>query len=636
MDICSEGQELIPVQAPSSYQYRELDDGSIRLMYLQPGKRDDVLQFRLEHHSLSQCPLYEALSYCWGDAGTRVECECLDGESIVPFNLTSNLWLALRQLRSVSTVGVFWIDQVCISQGDDAEKSRQIPLMGKIFYQAEQVVAWIGEATRDTDLVFDLVEHINSEYHRLAEEVGHDGALEALPKLRHNETADEWVAFRRFFDNSWFSRLWCFQEIALAQTPIIRCSQRIMPFHTLSLVYLYVEAHLEIMGSGDLTLMTICSGYRAVDDRIRTECQDAAIIVSFLNLVKALMPRKSTLPHDKIYGVLAIANDVEAAQFPISYTEPFRETFARASRVFIEQHSDLYVLRLVNITPAQDAESVEPRELPSWVPDFRVPFLTQIDSRAFHDSIRTRHGSRRLFNASGLSKASVFNEDPLRLTLEAVLLGRIASLSEPDGDVILQGSPAKASFTKGPWFELAESCSVEGVYGPTSEPIALAHARLLVCDILPHQQNDSYTARILSTRAGADQGLARFSEDGDVLNDPADLIAFSAFTCTLSQRLFVTDTGYMGKAHMSCRVGDAVYVAMGADMPLVLRKLETDTYDFKGESYVHGAMGGEFLVRTFRSPDQEGEESHPLTDEQWLDGLGERPLPFPTEKLTLT
>ena len=38
-----------------------------------------------------------------------------------------------------------WIDAICISQTDNAEKALQIPRMGDIYRLANRVVAWLGE-----------------------------------------------------------------------------------------------------------------------------------------------------------------------------------------------------------------------------------------------------------------------------------------------------------------------------------------------------------------------------------------------------------------------------------------------------------------------------------------------------------
>lgn len=73
---------------------------------------------------------------------------------------------------------------------------------------------------------------------------------------------------------------------------------------------------------------------------------------------------------------------------------------------------------------------------------------------------------------------------------------------------------------------------------------------------------------------------------------------------TSRQRLFFTDTGYMGLCQESCVMGDQVWLLMGNDMPCILRKLDTEpvTHQFLGESYVHGIMDGEYLIGINKEP----------------------------------
>jgi hypothetical protein len=77
-------QEISPGSCHSSaerYTYRKLDgrytyrklkaSDSIRLFRLHAGVADDLVNGYLAHVSFSDDPEYEALSYCWGDLGSR-------------------------------------------------------------------------------------------------------------------------------------------------------------------------------------------------------------------------------------------------------------------------------------------------------------------------------------------------------------------------------------------------------------------------------------------------------------------------------------------------------------------------------------------------------------------------------------
>jgi hypothetical protein len=89
----------------------------------------------------------------------------------------------------------------------------------------------------------------------------------------------------------------------------------------------------------------------------------------------------------------------------------------------------------------------------------------------------------------------------------------------------------------------------------------------------------------------------------------------------------------MGLAHRSCQVGDQVYVLMGGDMPFVLRSLGGSFFGFGGESYVHGIMDEEMLALAMGI--DKSLTRNTTKNRGWVDELGEGPLPFKTEALTL-
>ena len=76
-----------------------------------------------------------------------------------------------------------------------------------------------------------------------------------------------------------------------------------------------------------------------------------------------------------------------------------------------------------------------------------------------------------------------------------------------------------------------------------------------------------------------------------------------------SRRLFISrEERYVGLAPKSAKVGDEVWIVPGSRTPFVLRRREGPIdrqeegrdgreYEFLGEAYVHGLMGGEFFQR---------------------------------------
>ena len=82
-------------------------------------------------------------------------------------------------------------------------------------------------------------------------------------------------------------------------------------------------------------------------------------------------------------------------------------------------------------------------------------------------------------------------------------------------------------------------------------------------------------------------------------HDTADETSHNALhTLTLGPTrgrvLFTSSTGYIGLAPHSAREGDLIFIAMGADVPYLLRPFD-DGYELIGEVYVQGIMDGEVM-----------------------------------------
>lgn len=112
-----------------------------RVIHLLPGPWDDEIRCELHTISLNAQPIYEALSYVWGDPDITREI-LLDG---IGFKVTKNLAAALRRLRNQTKKGVIWIDAICINQQDKREKTMQVRMMGAIYENCEEVFLWLGD-----------------------------------------------------------------------------------------------------------------------------------------------------------------------------------------------------------------------------------------------------------------------------------------------------------------------------------------------------------------------------------------------------------------------------------------------------------------------------------------------------------
>lgn len=186
-------------QLADTYQYqplRELLDEEIRVLVLEPGKKDDPIRVKLVPSALHDCAnpktkihKFNALSYFWGqgdpietisvssfknldepkdplapaqkviNAMNKYREGARDGTLMVRTNLKS----ALVHFRHRKEPQTLWIDALCINQANPEERSRQVAKMHRLYVNADIVSVWLGDGTTENptpEHCFDFLRRI--------------------------------------------------------------------------------------------------------------------------------------------------------------------------------------------------------------------------------------------------------------------------------------------------------------------------------------------------------------------------------------------------------------------------------------------------------------------------------------------
>ena len=120
-----------------------------------------------------------------------------------------DLWAQEMQRCSEVYINRFlWVDDVCINQEDNDEKSHQFGRMAEIYAAAARVVVWLGQDNEAND-AREAFSHLQRAY------VDASGAVSLrspspLP-LAHKQ------AILAVFRREWFTRVWVLQETAAAR-----------------------------------------------------------------------------------------------------------------------------------------------------------------------------------------------------------------------------------------------------------------------------------------------------------------------------------------------------------------------------------------------------------------------------------
>lgn len=115
---------------------------------------------------LKDGPVYEALSYTWGDESHRRYITVNDQR----FSVTSNLWAALRYLRRASETRCLWVDAICINRRNITGKDYMVSQMHVIYHNSKRVLAWLGDPTLKSEQAFRFLAKYMSEGPQMGED----------------------------------------------------------------------------------------------------------------------------------------------------------------------------------------------------------------------------------------------------------------------------------------------------------------------------------------------------------------------------------------------------------------------------------------------------------------------------------
>lgn len=254
-------------------------------------------------------------------------------------------------------------DALCINQDDVMERNLQVPLMKYIYPGPSKVVVWLGEADEASELAIWTVREWTSIFanHRLNI---HNLFRDRF--MRRDDYQRTLTAIRSFCQRPWFSRTWTFQEIVISREPDyaeILCGSTVLLWQSLRKAYFvaeYAGILVDSFGSNPNVGLRLLSLFPR---------RDAGHAWPISQLLRDTFGLKATDPRDKIFSLLGLADFNNEALFRPNYYIPVRQTYISFTLSIIKDSNMLSILADVNRV-ARDPE------LPSWVPDWRVPPCT--------------------------------------------------------------------------------------------------------------------------------------------------------------------------------------------------------------------------------------------------------------------
>jgi hypothetical protein len=634
-----------------AYRYQSLGTNEVRLLHL-----DSIghpLRGRFVRQSLEDCFDYKAISYTWGvqrprrlwlaiqsdDEATEI------GDSLRPWSLIhcedqvieigDNLSALLQTLGSHDRRLPFWIDALCIDQGNHQEKLHQIPLMRDVYSRACEVLVWLGSATDDIVEAARALPEVNADLEKL--KVFPTKSHKAFNRPLPGTLIRRMHGLCDILTRSWWTRLWTMQEYVLAREATFLCGEGVIESKVLRrFVKLYDLLNLgaieslynpELLYGPSPNAITILPILEKMRHRTAPNAIGARNLSSFesdISVLVSAFARKATVAADKIRGLLGLLRSVLADYVVLEGNPDACQTYMTIVSGMFTQQEQKENLALLHYTDTHTKMA----GLPSWCPNFNSGLRSEPLGQDSENQLY-------LYNAASISVSPekvncIVGKVPTSMCFRGLMLDTIHT--------VVDGSTSgwQDAVWKGPYmrpgaqFEWELSClrlarSLDKVASTIAEMYTTTLvAGSKICGTSVEQWNPSlsaYKAFKKRLKALADphwdwghQGgnpgqyyeLDKLNAGGtDPLQEGGEGEEFHQrmFQVCRARTFFTTRGGRLGIGQIDTKAGDLIALLYGGRTPFVVRGESRDeggrgngTFRLIGEAYVHGVMHGQGFV----------------------------------------
>ncbi|KAH8762780.1 ankyrin repeat-containing domain protein [Hyaloscypha finlandica] len=319
------------------YQPIDLDGPTIRLLRLLKGDFTADIQCELFEGWINQSEggmPYNALSYTWGSTEKAATITVNSGTMHVTFNLHA----ALQHLRFQNEDRILWIDAICINQDNREERRHQVQLMSYIYKEAEEVIIWLGQGTKESDFIMDAMKrlqetnvNIEGDWRHLAKEWMRSwSVIQATLGDRNISQNGLREGMESMLRRPWFRRIWILQEIANARVAIVLCGNKSISARIFaqvpSLIGLQPQPHCQ-------AVLDIMPGLSRKESWWGQSRNLQTLLVKFRE-------SEATDERDIIYALLGISTDACRSNILVPDYAKSLQQVIRDTTVFLLSHSN--------------------------------------------------------------------------------------------------------------------------------------------------------------------------------------------------------------------------------------------------------------------------------------------------------
>jgi hypothetical protein len=549
------------------FEYKPLqaEPPTIRLFELFPSpKRFTEIRCKMYEASLDDHPVYDGVSYFWGDPLGIAEIRCNGVLLQVPNKLVSDL----RNLRTKDgdKGRILFVDAVCFNRKDPFEQSIMVSLMPRIFMQVQQVAIGLGDA-RETDAsALSFVQKVGS-IAQSADDLTHSSTSQASSQLKeipHDIGSHVLKLFRR----EWWLRVWPVQELILPKKATLY-------FGDLAVTFDIIQRFFDM----EATLKNILP-LNSYEELVSDKAWIGATRISKLR-TQYVQGRYPTLPEllwatqfhhsrarsAKIYALIGLlCPDEQRDELLVedaSLTD--EKNFTRVTLHILKKHRNLDLLSYASTHRWETHTGSTP--VPSWVPDFGISQGSTVQQvQPLTTGIFGPFGSKNLYDAGKEEERVSFqvSTDPIMLVPKGFQLDTIINIED-----VFTGMESAKQLQK---IWEATSQNVKTLNIPNKQSTFEAFWRTINADQWEEKRLQADDKRITALHKDNANEAASFC---------SDKIFFDLQWCK-GRRVAISARGYLCLAPAETTFGDIIAIMLGGKVPYILRKEET-AYSFLGE-----------------------------------------------------
>lgn len=475
--------------------------------------------------------------------------------------------------------------------------------MKRVYEGAKSVVIWLGNEDTNTSAAFNHLNHLydtlwlpSMERHGLNQGQLSSLTSKEVPMLfaGPSDSARAWNGIEDIFRRPWWSRIWVYQEATAPaeDVSVVTCGRHTMEFTKILAVNKMVRNMVSrFEGLGQLGhCSSLNAVYMDVYFELRRTYQETGmtLYLRLADLLPVLRGFAATNPRDKLYALIPTSIDGDEL-LDVDYDLPVEEVYTNAALSFIREHHNLDILGHCTRPEIGSLEG-----LPSWVPNWtsssfpvhffkRAPVIHSTDQ-----ALSSNHdGIGKLYGASGDTEAQTYTEKGSKaLFVKGFFFDKVQFVSATTGYTHDHSTVAKDWIG---WLDTLHCPpGMEEAMRQALPRVLVADTYRVGVDIGTRGCTQQFVGRDLCTESNANANALYQSGFHEGVTGP--------HPATFRRRLIVTEQGCLGLTAEHVKVGDAVAICLGGQLPFILRGV-LNHYTLIGEAYIHGIMDGEVMIR---------------------------------------